>query len=166
MTVASWLHNKEASRLLRLAYFYALRRALPRARRRARILRPLAEAMRLRKPCSRFWVRFLGWKVGFIRVSPYFLPCRELVYTTFLFLVKQKALHNGPMAVFCGISGRFSTFQQYVLLKTYRFLCSCTLFLHLCVIRSSLYANFFSTPAGGTRRCGAQTTSPSRTASN
>lgn len=37
----------------------------PFARRRASTRRPPTEAMRARKPCSRFRARFLGWYVGF-----------------------------------------------------------------------------------------------------
>src|SRR5690242_4853724 len=49
---------------------YGVRRARPLARRAARTLRPLAVAMRARKPWVRLRCKLLGWKVLFIRASP------------------------------------------------------------------------------------------------
>src|SRR5690606_4605709 len=47
----------------------ALRRLRPLARRRARILRPSAVAMRARKPWSRLRLRLLGWKVRLVAMA-------------------------------------------------------------------------------------------------
>src|SRR5690606_15391013 len=47
----------------------ALRRLRPLARRRARILRPSAVAMRARKPWSRLRLRLLGWKVRLVAMT-------------------------------------------------------------------------------------------------
>src|SRR5258706_9969994 len=49
---------------------YGVSRARPLARRLARTLRPLAVAIRARKPCVRLRCKLLGWKVLFIRASP------------------------------------------------------------------------------------------------
>src|SRR5258706_10566767 len=49
---------------------YGVRRARPLARRLARTLRPLAVAIRARKPCVRLRCKLLGWKVLFIRAYP------------------------------------------------------------------------------------------------
>lgn len=48
----------------------ALRRLRPLARRRARILRPSAVAIRARKPWSRARLRLLGWKVRLVAMGP------------------------------------------------------------------------------------------------
>jgi hypothetical protein len=50
----------------------------PFARRRASTRRPPREAMRARKPCSRFRARFLGWYVCFA-ISPCSIPLRFAV---------------------------------------------------------------------------------------
>ena len=52
----------------------------PFARRRASTRRPPREAMRARKPCSRFRARFLGWYVCFA-ISPCSTPLRSAVPT-------------------------------------------------------------------------------------
>jgi len=54
-----FLHNNKAS-LAGWLLFYAVRRALPRARRRANTLRPLDVDILLRKPCTTLRARFLG----------------------------------------------------------------------------------------------------------
>ena len=50
----------------------------PFARRRASTRRPPREAMRARKPCSRFRARFLGWYVCFA-IGPCSIPLRSAV---------------------------------------------------------------------------------------
>ena len=47
-----------------------VRRLRPRARRRAKTLRPAVVDMRFRKPCSRNRCRFLGWCVRFMSIAP------------------------------------------------------------------------------------------------
>lgn len=50
----------------------------PFARRRASTRRPPREAMRARKPCSRFRARFLGWYVCFA-IRPCSIPLRSAI---------------------------------------------------------------------------------------
>ena len=50
----------------------------PFARRRASTRRPPLEAMRARKPCSRFRARFLGWYVCFA-IRPCSIPLRSAI---------------------------------------------------------------------------------------